>query len=64
MTEAPEGDVPRGLVRSSGVMAAGTVVSRALGFARNTVLAAAIGTDLAQQKLTLPVIHSASSLAR
>ena len=46
MTEAPEGDVPRGLVRSSGVMAAGTVVSRALGFARNTVLAAAIGTDL------------------
>ena len=46
MTEAPEGDVPRGLVRSSGVMAAGTVVSRVLGFARNTVLAAAIGTDL------------------
>jgi putative peptidoglycan lipid II flippase len=46
VTEATEGDVPRGLVRSSGVMAAGTVVSRVLGFARNTVLAAAIGTDL------------------
>jgi putative peptidoglycan lipid II flippase len=46
MTEATEGDVPRGLVRSSGVMAAGTVVSRMLGFGRNAVLAAAIGTDL------------------
>ena len=46
MTEAPEGDVPRSLIRSSGVMAAGTVLSRMLGFGRNAVLAAAIGTDL------------------
>jgi putative peptidoglycan lipid II flippase len=34
------------LVRNSTVMAAGTVVSRALGFARSAVLAAAIGTQL------------------
>ena len=39
-------DVPRGLLRSSGVMASGTVLSRILGFGRNAVLAAAIGTDL------------------
>ena len=46
MTEPPEGEVPRALVRSSGVMAAGTVLSRVLGFGRNAVVTAAIGTDL------------------
>lgn len=35
-----------GLLRASSVMAAGTVVSRALGFVRAAVLAAAIGTAL------------------
>ncbi|RZS91214.1 putative peptidoglycan lipid II flippase [Motilibacter rhizosphaerae] len=34
------------LVRSSGVMALGTVASRLLGFVRNIVLAAAIGTSV------------------
>ncbi len=34
------------LLRSTGVMAAGTVASRALGIVRNVVLAGAIGTDL------------------
>lgn len=34
------------LLRSSSVMAAGTIVSRALGFARNAVLAAALGSQL------------------
>jgi len=44
---APEpADVPSGLLRSSSVMAAGTVLSRVLGFGRNAVLAAAVGTDL------------------
>ena len=46
MSEAPDAEVPRGLLRSSSVMAAGTVLSRVLGFGRNAVLAAAIGTDL------------------
>src|SRR4051794_16150961 len=36
----------RSLLRASSVMAAGTVVSRALGFVRAAVLAAAIGTAL------------------
>ncbi|WP_133412068.1 murein biosynthesis integral membrane protein MurJ [Vallicoccus soli] len=35
---------PAGLVRSSGAMAAGTVVSRALGFLRNVVIVAALGS--------------------
>ena len=35
---------PRSLLRVSSVMAAGTIVSRALGFARTSVVAAAIGT--------------------
>ena len=43
---AGSADVPQGLLRSSSVMAAGTVLSRILGFGRNAVLAAAIGTDL------------------
>jgi putative peptidoglycan lipid II flippase len=34
------------LARSSGVMALGTLVSRALGFVRNLVLAAAVGTTV------------------
>lgn len=35
-----------GLVRSSGIMALGTIVSRALGFVRNLAIAAALGTTV------------------
>lgn len=42
-----------GLVRSSAVMAAGTVVSRALGFARTAVVAAALGTALTADTFTV-----------
>lgn len=45
MTE-PGGEGSTALVRNSTVMAAGTLVSRVLGFARSAVLAAAIGTEL------------------
>jgi putative peptidoglycan lipid II flippase len=41
-----DGSQTTALVRNSTVMAAGTVVSRVLGFARSAVLAAAIGTQL------------------
>jgi putative peptidoglycan lipid II flippase len=44
MTEAES--AAGGLVRSSGVMAAGTAISRVLGFARNAVVVAALGTGL------------------
>lgn len=44
MTDPP--DTSQALIRSSTVMAAGTVVSRALGFLRTAVMAAAIGTQL------------------
>ena len=44
---------PRSLVSASSVMAAGTVASRALGFARSAVLAAAIGTSLTGSTYTL-----------
>ncbi len=43
---APVGASARTLLRASSVMAAGTVASRALGFVRAAVLAAAIGTAL------------------
>ena len=43
----PESDTaPRTLARNSAVMATGTVISRLLGFGRNIVLAAALGTQL------------------
>lgn len=45
MSEAPEAG-SNGLIKSSTVMAVGTVFSRILGFGRNAVLAAAIGTGL------------------
>ena len=45
MSEAPEAS-SNGLIKSSTVMAVGTVFSRILGFGRNAVLAAAIGTGL------------------
>jgi putative peptidoglycan lipid II flippase len=41
------------LVRNSTVMAAGTVVSRALGFARSAVVAAALGTALTASTFTV-----------
>jgi putative peptidoglycan lipid II flippase len=41
-----EGDASSALVRNSTVMAAGTVVSRVLGFGRTAVFAAALGTML------------------
>jgi len=52
VTDAPTADggagsggtADRSLLRSSGVMAAGTALSRVLGFVRSAVLAAAIGT--------------------
>ena len=47
--QGPEGsadDDNRGLLTSSAVMAAGTVVSRASGFVRGALLAAALGTSL------------------
>jgi len=47
VSEPDAAGVPSGLVRSSSVMAAGTVLSRALGFARTAVLAGAIGSGLA-----------------
>jgi putative peptidoglycan lipid II flippase len=40
------GDDAAGVARSSGVMALGTVVSRALGFVRNLAIAAALGTTV------------------
>ncbi|HSR22787.1 MAG TPA: murein biosynthesis integral membrane protein MurJ, partial [Candidatus Eisenbacteria bacterium] len=46
MSDATQAPPSGGLLKSSTVMAAGTVVSRVLGFARNAVLAAAIGTGL------------------
>ncbi|MDQ1625158.1 MAG: putative peptidoglycan lipid flippase [Actinomycetota bacterium] len=46
MTDAGDTSPTSGLLRSSSVMAAGTVFSRALGFVRSAVLAAAIGTQL------------------
>ena len=45
MSDAPSGE--RSLARSSAVMAAGTVVSRLLGFARASMLAATVGIALA-----------------
>lgn len=45
MTDAPSGE--RSLARSSALMAAGTVVSRLLGFARASLLAATVGIALA-----------------
>jgi len=39
-------DASTTLVRSSAVMAAGTVVSRVLGFARTAVVAAALGIQV------------------
>lgn len=42
-----------GLLRSSGVMAAGTALSRVLGFGRSAVLAAAIGTGLTGDAFTV-----------
>lgn len=50
MTE-PEGS--SSLVRNSTVMAAGTVVSRVLGFARSAVVAAALGTALTASTFTV-----------
>jgi putative peptidoglycan lipid II flippase len=44
---------PRALVRSSTLMASGTIVSRALGFARNAVVAAALGTHLTGDTFTV-----------
>lgn len=41
------------LVRNSAVMAAGTVVSRVLGFARSAVVAAALGTALTASTFTV-----------
>ena len=46
-------DATRALVRRSGVMAAGTVVSRVLGFARTAVIAAALGTHLTGSTFTV-----------
>ncbi len=43
---AGEHDESRGILASSAVMATGTVVSRVSGFARNLLLAAAIGNEL------------------
>ncbi|HEX6935065.1 MAG TPA: lipid II flippase MurJ, partial [Actinomycetes bacterium] len=51
MTEEEAG--PRALVRSSTLMASGTIVSRALGFARNAVVAAALGTHLTGDTFTV-----------
>jgi putative peptidoglycan lipid II flippase len=42
----PSGDTDAGMLSASAVMAAGTVVSRASGFVRNAMLAAALGTAL------------------
>jgi len=53
VTDAPDGDAPRGLVQSSGVMAAGTVLSRALGFVRNAVVVAALGSGLTATTFTM-----------
>ncbi|MCY7372641.1 MAG: murein biosynthesis integral membrane protein MurJ [Spirochaetaceae bacterium] len=50
MTDPVEGVA---LVRNSTVMAAGTVVSRMLGFVRSTVLAAALGTALTGTAFTV-----------
>jgi putative peptidoglycan lipid II flippase len=44
---------PDALVRNSAVMAAGTVVSRVLGFARSAVVAAALGTALTASTFTV-----------
>ena len=44
---------PDRLARSSAVMAAGTVVSRILGFARTAVIAAALGTALTADTFTV-----------
>jgi len=44
---------PERLARSSAVMAAGTIVSRILGFARTTVIAAALGTALTADTFTV-----------
>ena len=53
MSDPPDGDAPRGLVQSSGVMAAGTVLSRALGFVRNAVVVAALGSGLTATTFTM-----------
>ena len=46
-SDATDSDASSSLARSSAVMAAGTVVSRLLGFARASMLAAAVGIGLA-----------------
>ncbi|MCX5386502.1 murein biosynthesis integral membrane protein MurJ [Streptomyces sp. NBC_00083] len=45
-TAAPAGSASAGLLRSSALMAAGSVVSRATGFVRSAVIAAALGVGL------------------
>jgi putative peptidoglycan lipid II flippase len=46
VSEAPPPGGSEGLARSSGIMALGTIVSRALGFVRNLAIAAALGTTV------------------
>ncbi len=48
-----EGADDTGLARNSAVMAAGTIVSRALGFARSAVLVAALGSALTFSTFTV-----------
>ena len=47
----------RSILGSSAVMAAGTMVSRLSGIVRNTLLAAALGTQLHADVFTLSLIH-------
>ena len=50
---APEEGADAGILSSSAVMAAGTVVSRLSGFVRNALLAAALGTQLHADVFTI-----------
>ncbi|HET8665135.1 MAG TPA: murein biosynthesis integral membrane protein MurJ [Nocardioides sp.] len=53
MSTAGQGEDSRSILGSSAVMAAGTVVSRLSGIVRNTLLAAALGTQLHADVFTI-----------